>query len=352
MAPSLTLPSLAVDLPLDDAIDILKRRQVHYQSAPLLPLATVHRGEEKEIQLTSPSWTREPSKSSSIISGRYPSRQKAFKVLKSKNLLASSARLLPVPTSREPVVSSSPEAVPQRMDKLPKLRARRRGSSVGPLPPNWRPSSRGQIVSRAAAAAFWGITLEDGGSDLGDDQEYSSQHFYKHKHKQQPQREAPLAALHAATSVPLADLKEACAIFERFAQVDSEDITNASMDMRDFESLLCHITGVQNVKELEQEFVKQAFYAADRDHTGDIDIFEFVTWYSAFSFSEAVCVNKFARETRDVARKHGMSILNIERYKKSFDRYDLNSNGVIEFDASRARDVYVAERRQGWQWLY
>ena len=35
--------------------------------------------------------------------------------------------------------------------------------------------------------------------------------------------------------------------------------------------------------------------------------------YSAFSFSEAVCVNPCARETRDVARKHGMSILNIER---------------------------------------
>ena len=39
-----------------------------------------------------------------------------------------------------------------------------------------------------------------------------------------------------------------------------------------------------------------------------------VARYSAFSFSEAVCVNKFARETRDVARKHGMSILNIERF--------------------------------------
>ncbi|CAK9063394.1 Putative calcium-binding protein CML13, partial [Durusdinium trenchii] len=189
--------------------------------------------------------------------------------------------------------------------------------------PNDRPTT---------SEAFWGITLEDGGSDLGDDQEYSSQHFYKHKHKQQPQREAPLAALHAATSVPLADLKEACAIFERFAQVDSEACRVGESGMEWIErpvdldrpkntpesaappepprSLLCHITGVQNVKELEQEFVKQAFY----DHTGDIDIFEFVTWYSAFSFSEAVCVNKFARETRDVARKHGMSILNIERF--------------------------------------
>ena len=29
------------------------------------------------------------------------------------------------------------------------------GSSVGPLPANWRPSSRGQTVSRAAAAVHW-----------------------------------------------------------------------------------------------------------------------------------------------------------------------------------------------------
>ncbi|CAK9080739.1 unnamed protein product [Durusdinium trenchii] len=78
MAPSLTLPSLAVDAlgcfrgtglvgwifigpnerstavadPFSDqmatAEQTLDRRQVHYQSAPLLPLATVHRGEEKE----------------------------------------------------------------------------------------------------------------------------------------------------------------------------------------------------------------------------------------------------------------------------------------------------------------
>jgi hypothetical protein len=27
--------------------------------------------------------------------------------------------------------------------------------SIGPLPPNWRPSSKGQTVSRAAAAAPW-----------------------------------------------------------------------------------------------------------------------------------------------------------------------------------------------------
>ena len=63
----------------------------------------------------------------------------------------------------------------------------------------------------------------------------------------------------------------------------------------------------------------------DRSHTGSIDITEFVTWYSAFSFSEAICVTKFGREIRDVARKHGMSILNIERaLTRRIDRVNLS----------------------------
>lgn len=217
--------------------------------------------------------------------------------------------------------------------KLPKLSSTKRSNrdSIGPLPPNWRPSSKGQTVSRAAAAAFWGITLEDGGSDLGDEEDFQGSTGFHRRSSQKAQTEFPLAALHVATSVPLSDLKEACGIFGRFVRSDSEDITEAHLDMKDFESLLCHVTGVQDASELAPEFLKSAFHTADRNYTGDIDIWEFVTWYSAFSFSEAVCVNKFARETRDVARKHGMNILNIERYKKAFDRYDLNSNGVIEF---------------------
>eukprot|EP00434_Breviolum_minutum_P031727 symbB.v1.2.028059.t1/scaffold2934.1/size84817/1 len=271
-----------------------------------------------------------------------PSRQKAIKVLKSKNLLVSqSAPRLPVApaiTIREDVVETAPmptaEELPKALpSKLPKLTPKRgpRGSTIGPLPPNWRPSSRGQTVSRAAAAAFWGLTLEDSGSDIGDEEEFQGSHHVHRRASNKPPTEFPLAALHAATSVPFADLKEACSIFERFGHSESEDITQVRLDMEVFSTLLCHVTGAESVSDLSQEFVKSAFHTADRNHTGDIDIWEFVTWYSAFSFSEAVCVNKFARETRDVARKHGMSILNIERYKKSFDRYDLNSNGVIEF---------------------
>ena len=38
------------------------------------------------------------------------------------------------------------------------------------------------------------------------------------------------------------------------------------------------VRGHSEVSELAPEFVKSAFHTADRDHTGDIDIWEFVTW--------------------------------------------------------------------------
>eukprot|EP00435_Cladocopium_sp_Y103_P043314 s542_g12.t1 len=333
LAPS--LPSLALDLPLDDAIDILKRRQAHHQSAPVLPPATPLKhavlaqkdsSSHFSSTMSSTSWGRVTSRESSI-SHRMPSRQRAIKVVKSKNLLASTSapRLLPVAQPiREDVVEQAqmPEELPKAHAKLPKLSSTKRSNrdSIGPLPPNWRPSSKGQMVSRAAAAAFWGITLEDDGSDLGDEEDFQGSTGFHRRSSHKPQTEFPLAALHAATSVPLSDLKEACGIFGRFARSESEDITEARLDMQDFGSLLSLVTGAQDASELAPEFLKSAFHTADRNHTGDIDIWEFVTWYSAFSFSEAVCVNKFARETRDVARKHGMNILNIERYKKAFDR--------------------------------
>ncbi|CAL1167694.1 unnamed protein product, partial [Cladocopium goreaui] len=76
----------AEDLPLDDAIDILKRRQAHHQSAPVLPPATPLKHAvlaEKDSTshfsstMSSTSWGRVTSKES--ISHRMPSRQRAIK---------------------------------------------------------------------------------------------------------------------------------------------------------------------------------------------------------------------------------------------------------------------------------
>lgn len=57
-----------------------------------------------------------------------------------------------------------------RLQPLPKLH-KRKGSRLGPLPVGWRPSSKGQVVSRAAAAAFWGMTLDEDGSIFVRDEE-------------------------------------------------------------------------------------------------------------------------------------------------------------------------------------
>eukprot|EP00438_Fugacium_kawagutii_P034946 Skav211766 [mRNA] locus=scaffold674:432402:446560:+ [translate_table: standard] len=111
-----SLPSLALDLPLDDAIDILKRRQGHYTS-PALPPATPLKSKDLPSSSSSfygstTSWsTCRASKESSRISQKMPSRQRAIQVLKAKNLLvSSSAPRLPVAARpiREDVVEQAP----------------------------------------------------------------------------------------------------------------------------------------------------------------------------------------------------------------------------------------------------
>ncbi|OLQ09299.1 putative calcium-binding protein CML13 [Symbiodinium microadriaticum] len=326
MAPS-RFPSLGEETPLDDAIAILKRRQVQYSSAPILPPATKPEV-EAECGVTTSSWA---SKSTAASITRSPgSKTPTFKPSPAK-LLPPAALKLPRPR-RAPAVKKPPQAMqmskstsalPQLAPKESKSREPVKAKVVG------RPSSRGQVVSRAAAAAFWGIILEDEDGDWGDDEDNAS--TYGESKKPRP-RDLPLSALHAATSVPFEDLKEACGIFEQFSTRDSEDLTEAWINNHNFQKLLCYVCNVESVNQLSEQWVSQAFATADRDRSGKIDIWEFVIWLLVSDMTHCVSASMAQPVAGNVARKHGLSLLNIERYKKSFDRYDLNNNGVIEFN--------------------
>lgn len=300
---------------------------MQYSSAPILPPATKPEVED-ECGVTTSSWASKSTAAS--VTRSHSSKTPTFKPAPAK-LLPPAALKLPRPR-RAPAVKKSPQAtqMSKSTSALPQLAPKEsKGPELLKAKVVGRPSSRGQVVSRAAAAAFWGIILEDEDGDWGDDEDNAS--TYGESKKPRP-RDLPLSALHAATSVPFEDLKEACGIFERFSTRDSEDLTEAWINNLNFQKLLCYVCNVESVNQLSEQWVSKAFDTADRDRSGKIDIWEFVIWFSAFSFSESICVNPPARFTRNVARKHGLSLLNIERYKKSFDRYDLNNNGVIEFN--------------------
>jgi len=127
----------------------------------------------------------------------------------------------------------------------------------------------------------------------------------------------------------------ACTAFRENAELDphdKSDLFSAVLHMKDFERVLASLCGTNSVDELSGRFVVQAFRTADRDGNGELDVEEFCTWYSSFSFSEEMVLNKGTQHMRQVARKCGVPVVDIEHYKRHFDKFDTNLSGFIEMD--------------------
>ncbi|CAJ1343455.1 unnamed protein product [Effrenium voratum] len=103
----------------------------------------------------------------------------------------------------------------------------------------------------------------------------------------------------------------------------------------DFQKVLCELCSVKDVSELPSSFVSKAFHLADMTRSNDLDLQEFVTWYATFSFSEELLLGKSTKSIRDVARRLGINLLDIERYKRVFDSFDQDKSGVIEMPEFR-----------------
>eukprot|EP00931_Biecheleriopsis_adriatica_P096923 TRINITY_DN7065_c0_g1_i1.p1 TRINITY_DN7065_c0_g1~~TRINITY_DN7065_c0_g1_i1.p1 ORF type:complete len:399 (+),score=81.21 TRINITY_DN7065_c0_g1_i1:72-1268(+) len=319
----LVLPPLAPSLSLADAIDLLRKRTGLKESisCPALVSPGGTSGEksaycDSKRQIAprlefSPKANSNGSKFSQGKSRSFGGATKKEKVeshgsLKGLKKAASTTQL--------PKISKTPGKVRPRDDE-------RYGS---------RPTSKeGQQVSKQAAAAFWGMPLppeEEAPIPQEEDDPGNLESVAGKKG-------FPLNELHRATSVPFEDVKEACRVFKRFAaNSDADDVMDLRMMMSDFARVLCLVCQVNDTSDLDPEFLSEAFKCADRDGGGDIDIWEFVIWYSAFSFSEAVCLNKGAQDVRKLSRMFNVSIMDVDRYKKAFDRFDTDKSGFIEFD--------------------
>jgi len=99
-----------------------------------------------------------------------------------------------------------------------------------------------------------------------------------------------------------------------------------------FDKLLCNLTHGNDPSELPEGFIDSAFRSADADGNQSLDFLEFAQWYMRHGFSEAVLLTPEQREIRQIAREHGLPIVWVEEYKKSFDTFDEDGSGNIEFD--------------------
>eukprot|EP00930_Biecheleria_cincta_P047127 TRINITY_DN32610_c0_g1_i1.p1 TRINITY_DN32610_c0_g1~~TRINITY_DN32610_c0_g1_i1.p1 ORF type:complete len:548 (-),score=112.24 TRINITY_DN32610_c0_g1_i1:39-1682(-) len=172
---------------------------------------------------------------------------------------------------------------------------------------------------------------------------------------EQLSKEWRVAQLASQLRVPQDILKQAFTIFEESCQVTRLEQARSKLSRRDsarltmedldsefdvfkegalneqgFGRVLCRITGCQDVSELPQGLLTRSFNDADGDRSRSIKFLEFALWYARHGFMENVLLTNAQREVRTLARKYGLPIIEVEQYKKTFDRVDEDKSGSIE----------------------
>jgi len=133
--------------------------------------------------------------------------------------------------------------------------------------------------------------------------------------------------------IPIYVLQQSLAIFKKYcADYDGTNLFTVRFDMRNFAAVLCELTGVESTEQLDDRFVSEAFRQADFRKSGGVTCKEFALWFAAFGFSNYLCVTKEDLPYRYLARKLGINVLQLERYKEAFDRYDEDGSGAIDMD--------------------
>mmetsp|Transcript_78525 Transcript_78525/g.138342 ORF Transcript_78525/g.138342 Transcript_78525/m.138342 type:complete len:498 (+) Transcript_78525:78-1571(+) len=141
------------------------------------------------------------------------------------------------------------------------------------------------------------------------------------------------AILARKLGMPFDMTQEACNLFRKFSNFDeTENLLEANLNMDKFIHVLCDLCKVNDVDELEEDFVRSAFKTADRDGGGDIDVHEFAIWYSSFGFSEEMNLTKKDKDLRELARTINVPIVDMERFSRAFKRFDTDDSGTIDYD--------------------
>lgn len=126
-------------------------------------------------------------------------------------------------------------------------------------------------------------------------------------------------------NLPLEEVQRLKEIFEEYDADKSGEV-----DESEFSCLLEKLSQASNDNPIPQEMLRMQWREVDTDGSGGIIFPEFAKWYSAHGFHEEMLLSPNDRLIRNVARKLGFPLMEVERIKKQFDVYDEDGSGEIE----------------------
>lgn len=134
-------------------------------------------------------------------------------------------------------------------------------------------------------------------------------------------------------NLPFDETLRAVQVFARFTDVPAGgDVKAAEMFRAQFLECLNYMLQVRGASvQVTDDMCRRCFKICDRDGSGSIDVEEFCLWYAAESFSMEMMLDEDQQQVRRFAIKHSIPILDIDRYKTYFDKFDLDGSGEIDY---------------------
>jgi len=84
-------------------------------------------------------------------------------------------------------------------------------------------------------------------------------------------------------------------------------------------------------REVDEKKIEVSWREVDRNYSGKVDFDEFAIWYSSWGFHQELLLSPTKIRTRDLARKHNLSIAEVDSVHSMFQFVDEDESGEIEF---------------------
>jgi Ca2+-binding EF-hand superfamily protein len=82
----------------------------------------------------------------------------------------------------------------------------------------------------------------------------------------------------------------------------------------------------------EEDMLGEAFKTADSSGNGLLSFNEFAVWFSSHSFQEDFNIDAEEAQCRDISRRLGISLLELDSFKRNFRAFDADGSGKIDRD--------------------
>eukprot|EP00930_Biecheleria_cincta_P026089 TRINITY_DN1844_c0_g1_i8.p1 TRINITY_DN1844_c0_g1~~TRINITY_DN1844_c0_g1_i8.p1 ORF type:complete len:669 (-),score=184.44 TRINITY_DN1844_c0_g1_i8:244-2250(-) len=112
---------------------------------------------------------------------------------------------------------------------------------------------------------------------------------------------------------------------------------NGVLTLDEFEAALRKTTHVGPDEDLPEHLILKTWESIDSNKDNSVDFHEYFLWTLQAGWKEEVLVNdKQERQLRELAREYGVSVVDVEKLKRVFDKFDVDKSGTIDKDEFKA----------------